>query len=122
MSTLQVFDPPMCCSTGVCGPTVDRAIVQFAADLEWLKTQGVRVERYNLAQQSAAFVAHPDVKATLAAESVGCLPLICVDGSIVSKGSYPTRRQLAAWAGIKLAKSLPVAQSCTPGITGCCGN
>ena len=112
----------MCCSTGVCGPQVDPLLPRFAADLEWLKTQGVAVERYNLTQQPAAFVAHPAVKAALAAENVACLPLTCVDGCIVSKGGYPTCRQLAAWAGIKLAKSLPVAQSCTPGTTGCCGN
>jgi hypothetical protein len=29
---LDVFDPAMCCSTGVCGPEVDPQLVQFAAD------------------------------------------------------------------------------------------
>ena len=48
MTRLQVFDGPMCCSTGVCGPTVDPRLAQVAADLEWLKTQGVQVERFNL--------------------------------------------------------------------------
>lgn len=43
---LEVFDPPMCCSTGVCGTDIDPALPRFAADLEWLKTQGVKVERY----------------------------------------------------------------------------
>ena len=48
--TLQVFDPAMCCSTGVCGPEVDTKLVQFAADLDWLKSQGVIVQRHNLSQ------------------------------------------------------------------------
>ncbi len=52
MSKVQVFDPPMCCSTGVCGPQVDPALVRFAADLEWLKASGVEVERFNLSQDA----------------------------------------------------------------------
>ena len=48
--TLQVFDPAMCCSTGVCGPDVDPKLVQFAADLDWLKTQDVIIQRHSLSQ------------------------------------------------------------------------
>jgi hypothetical protein len=47
----QIFDPPMCCSTGLCGPGVDPALVTFSADLDWLKRQGIDVERCNLSQQ-----------------------------------------------------------------------
>ena len=50
MTKLEVFDPPMCCSSGVCGPKVDPVLPRFAADLEWMKSQGVAVSRYNLAQ------------------------------------------------------------------------
>ncbi len=63
---IQVFDPPMCCPTGVCGPSVDPELVRFAADLDWLESQGVEVERYNLAQQPAVFAGTPVVKETLA--------------------------------------------------------
>lgn len=42
---IQVFDPPMCCSTGVCDPSADPELVRFAAALDWLKRQGVEVER-----------------------------------------------------------------------------
>ena len=48
MKKLEVFDPPQCCSTGVCGPSVDPKLVQFAADLHWLANQRLSVERYNL--------------------------------------------------------------------------
>jgi hypothetical protein len=48
--TLQVYDPPMCCSTGACGPSLDPALVRFVADLGSLSQQGLTVERYNLAQ------------------------------------------------------------------------
>jgi len=65
MKKLEVFDPPMCCSSGVCGPEVDPVLPRFAADLQWLAAQGVSVERYNLSQQPQAFVANPLVKAAL---------------------------------------------------------
>ncbi len=55
MPVVRVFDPPMCCSTGVCGPSVDPDLARFSADLDWLKKEGVRVERYNLSQEPGAF-------------------------------------------------------------------
>ena len=51
MATIQVFDPALCCSTGVCGVDVDQGLVTFAADVEWAAQKGARVERFNLAQQ-----------------------------------------------------------------------
>jgi len=65
---IQIFDPPMCCSTGVCGPAVDPELVRFAADLDWLKRQGVEVERYNLSQQPAGGVGKTSVAAAIAVE------------------------------------------------------
>ncbi len=90
MSKVQVFDPPMCCSTGVCGPEIDPALVRFAADLEWLKSNGVEVERFNLSQEPAAFVGSPVVAQAIRGRDDG-LPLLLVDGKIVAQGSYPAR-------------------------------
>lgn len=105
MSKLQVFDPPMCCATGVCGPEVDPALVRFASDLEWLKSNGVEVERFNLAQEPAAFVGHPVVAQAIRGREDG-LPLLLVDGTIVAQGSYPARAVLAELAGVTAPKSL----------------
>ena len=110
MTKLEVFDPPMCCSTGVCGPSVDSALVRFAADFHWLAGQRVVVERFNLAQQPQAYVANPTVKAALMDFGNGCLPLILVNGAIASKGRYPSRQELAAMTGVEYVEpvSLPV--------------
>ena len=97
---LQVFDPPMCCSTGVCGPAPDVVLPRFAADLKWLANEGISVERYNLAQQPDAFAASEIVKTALSQYGNDCLPLILVNGTIASRGSYPTRRELATLAGL----------------------
>ena len=105
MSTIRVFDPAMCCSTGVCGPAVDPQLAQFAADLVWLKSQGVSVERFNLSQEPAAFVDDAAVKQALESRGEASLPLVEVDGDVKSSGTYPSRDELAAWAGIAVTPS-----------------
>ncbi len=101
MKKVEVFDPPMCCSTGVCGPSVDPVLVRFAADLHWLANQRVAVERYNLAQQPQAFATNEVVKESLRQHGNECLPLILLDGAVVSKGTYPTRNDLAQMIGVE---------------------
>ena len=73
---LQIFDPAMCCSSGVCGPEVDPKLVQFAADLDWLKSQGVVVQRHNLSQNPSAFVENELVKTALTKKGEAALPLL----------------------------------------------
>jgi len=109
MKTIQVYDKPMCCSTGVCGPQVDPVLPRFAADLAWLKSQGHQVDRFNLAQQPAAFVENSEVQQLLASEGTDCLPLILIDGRIVSRRDYPSRETLGTWVGSEAAvKTLQV--------------
>jgi hypothetical protein len=98
---IQVFDPAMCCSTGVCGPNVDPALARFAADLAWLQSEGVEVERFNLSQQPQAFLASAVVRRTLQSDGVESLPLILRGGEILFRGAYPTRRELAEAVGIE---------------------
>jgi len=113
--TIRVFDPAMCCSTGVCGPSVEPELARFAADVDWLQKQGVTVERFNLAQQPGAFAETPAVKDALA-RGTGVLPLVLVGDRIAVEGSYPSRETLAALAGVVVRK-LETA----PTATGCCG-
>lgn len=117
MTSVHVFDPAMCCSSGVCGTSVDPRLARFAADLDWLKSRGVAVERFNLAQQPAAFAADTEVKDALEAKGEAALPLIKIDGAVMSVGTYPSRDELAAWAGVNApAVDTEVATSgcCTP--------
>lgn len=97
---IRVYDPPMCCSTGVCGPSVDPDLVRFADDLAWLKVHGVDVERFNLAQQAAAFVQNPTVLALLNTEGATCLPVVVAGDEVVSQGAYPSREELASFANV----------------------
>ena len=121
MSKIRVYDKPMCCSTGVCGPQVDPVLPRFASDLEWLKSQGHQVERFNLAQQPQEFTTNQQVTKLLESEGVDCLPLIFVDDRVVSRSDYPSRENLALWTETKLNPSgLPIASDGCCGDTGCC--
>ena len=110
MVVLRVFDPPMCCSTGVCGPTVNPVLARFAADLNWLKSQGVRAERFNLVQQPDAFTKDSVVEQMLTKVGAECLPLILVDGRVVSQGAYPSREELTVFTGIAVQKPADKSQ------------
>lgn len=106
IKTIQIFDPALCCSTGVCGVDVDQALVEFAADVDWLKRQGVTVERFNLAQQPQAFANDATIRDLLHAQGEAALPAILADGQLKHRGiPYPSRDQLAQWAGITPATS-----------------
>jgi hypothetical protein len=119
MTRIDVFDPPMCCSTGVCGPTVDPLLAAFAADLQWLSEHGIQVTRHNLAQEPAAFVEHAVVHARLQAVGDSCLPIVIVNDQIQWEGAYPRRDALARVAGLS-----PSVSTTKPVIalkeTGCC--
>ena len=114
MKTIQVFDPALCCSTGVCGVDVDQALVNFSADVDWVKQSGARIERFNLAQQPMAFAENPTVKAFLERSGAEALPLILVDGEVALAGRYPNRAELSRWTGVAEAPA-EAKQS------GCCG-
>ena len=109
MKTIQVYDPPMCCSTGLCGNDIDPALVSFAALLTQLSQKGVKVERYNLGQQPMAFVQNPVVKALLDKEGVAALPLILIDGEVHNKSRYPTDGERATFSRAVLGKSAEVS-------------
>jgi hypothetical protein len=76
MTTITVFDPAPCCPTGVCGPRIDPALAQFADDLDWLKSQGVTVRRFNLAREPLRFAENAAVRALLdrSGAAAPCLP------------------------------------------------
>ena len=117
MSTIQIFDPALCCSTGVCGVETDPQLVTFAADVDWAKQNGASIERFNLAQQPMAFADNNTVKGFLERSGQEALPLGLVNGDVALAGRYPSRAELARWAGFK---EVATAQgSCCSGKTSC---
>lgn len=114
MSKLEVFEPAMCCPTGVCGVSVDPALAQFNADLQALGESGVEVLRHNLSHDAAAFTANPAVVREMEA-GMERLPVVTIDGRVVSTGVYPTRLQLMQ----KLGMAVPSADKPRVPLGGC---
>ena len=127
MPEIRVFEPALCCNTGVCGPDVDQALVDFTADLSHLKGLGADVQRHNLANDPSAFASSDTVRAFLQVAGSDGLPLTLVDGLTVMTGAYPAREQLMRYAGLGAqSQESTVPQGATElGLTeksgGCCG-
>lgn len=113
-TTITVFEPALCCSTGVCGPDVPTELVEFSANCEWLAAAGAPVERLNLAAEPMRFASDEEVAAFLRLSGSEGLPLFRVDGVTTLTGRYPTRAELARWAGLDVITPAPSVAGAAP--------
>ncbi len=118
---VSVYDPALCCSSGVCGPSVDPALSVAAADLAWLESVGVHVERFNLAQEPQAFAENERVLEVMRGAGESALPIVLLDGEVLARGRYPSRAELAraVVADAPQPTAATTTGGCTPG-SGCC--
>ena len=120
MKKIEVFDPALCCASGVCGVDTDQALVTFAADVDWIRQRGGAVERFNLAQQPLVFAENAIIKGFLEGSGADALPVTLIDGEIALAGRYPTREELSRWLAIEPSSTgLAIAKGCCSG-GGCC--
>ena len=113
MKTLKIYDPALCCSTGVCGPNPDEELVKLASFLKGLDENECKVERYNLAQQPEAYMENKIVADLMAKNGVKVLPIFFVDDEIVFSGKYPDIDELGKVLNVK---------SCDGSTNSCCGS
>lgn len=106
---IEIYDPPMCCSSGLCGPALDPVLVKMNDAVLALKKQGVEVERFNLAQQPKEFMTNKTVAELLHKNGKKILPIIIVNGKVFTTGEYPTYEDLCQALGIELLKHKPIA-------------
>ena len=107
--TIEIYDPPMCCSSGLCGPTIDPELVRMNDAVLALKKQGAEVERYNLLQQTKAFLENKDVADLLHKNGKKILPITLVNGQVFKKGDYPSYEELCRALNIEpLKKGKPM--------------
>ena len=124
MNTVHIYDPSLCCSSGVCGEDVDQSLVDISATLVNAKAEGIEVVRHNLANAPLDFAAEPAVKRLLTDEGSDALPAIVVNGCLVLSGRYPSIDELRAWSAGGQPVVVPNADAMrlTPvQSTSCCG-
>jgi hypothetical protein len=99
MAHIEIFEPGLCCGTGICGVDVDQALVTFSADLDFTRANGGDVARFNLAQEPLAFVENEVARRFLHTVGQEGLPVTLVGGATVLTGRYPNRAELVSWTG-----------------------
>jgi hypothetical protein len=113
--SIQIFDPAMCCSSGVCGTDIDPQLLSFSADIDWAKNNGAQIERFNVAQQPMDFANNKVVRDFLERSGQDALPLTLLDGEFALAGRYPNRTELARWAGIAAVVDIKADTCCSGG-------
>ena len=118
---VAVYDPAMCCPTGVCGPGVDPALLQIARDLRWLAARGVVVTRHGLAQEPEAFASTARVGELMETLGDAALPVTLVNGNVLVHGRYPSRDELTnALPGHNPIPAVDMSGDCCSPGSGCC--
>ena len=102
MKKIEFFDPAMCCSTGVCGPSVDPELIRMSLCFHNLQQNGVDIQRYNLASEPEKFVENKTLNDLLQTKGPNILPVVLVDGVIYKEGTYPTNEEFAEITGISI--------------------
>lgn len=120
MKRIELFEPAMCCSTGVCGPSVDQNLLMITSAFEALQgVKTIEADRYNLSNDPAVFSERADILAAIKDDPDAVLPITVVDGQIVKTGAYPTIDELSDYTGLVF---VPAEQTggCCGGDSGCC--
>lgn len=87
---VEIFDPPMCCPTGMCGPTIDQTLLDLDEMLRGLQSKGVSVVRYQMSSHPNAFLANAEVMKIVRDQQMAALPIAVVHGKVIKVGSYPS--------------------------------
>ena len=102
MKKIEIFDPAMCCPTGLCGTNINPELMRIAVVIETLKRQGVDVARHNLRDEPQLYVSNKTINDYLQLHGAEALPITLVDGEVVLSKTYPTTKQMSEWSGINL--------------------
>ncbi|MCM3170446.1 MULTISPECIES: arsenite efflux transporter metallochaperone ArsD [Peribacillus] len=98
---VEIFDPAMCCSTGVCGPSVDPELTRVAAAIYSLGNKGFEIKRYNLTNEPGAFVENAAINQILNEKGPEALPVTLVNDEMVKVGSYPSNEEFSNWFNVQ---------------------
>jgi len=93
---VEFFDPPMCCPTGLCGPTLDQSLLDVNDMILSLQRENLRVERYQMAGNPNAFLSNAEVMKLVREKQMEALPIIVVRGKVIKVGAYPSAEEVRA--------------------------
>ena len=119
MKKIDIFDPAMCCSTGVCGPSIDSELMRMATVINGLKEKGIIIKRHGLSSEPQDFISNQVISNILQKEGADILPVTLIDGKVAKTGEYPTNEELSKWLNVEINMKQPNGNGgCGP--EGCC--
>ena len=98
---IEIFDPPLCCPTGICGPNVDQALINLNEMIALLQKEGIQVERYQMTTHPHAFLNNAEVMKLVQEKQMAALPITVIYNQVIKTGSYPTIEEINKVLGIK---------------------
>jgi hypothetical protein len=98
-NTVEFFDPPMCCPTGLCGPTLDQTLLDVNEMILALKAEGVQVERYQMTSHPHKFTGNAEVMRLVQQRQLEALPITIVQGQVIKAGVYPSLAEVTTALG-----------------------
>jgi len=121
MKKVEIFDPAMCCSTGICGPSIDPELMRMATVVNSLKEKGIIIKRHGLSNEPQDFISNKVINDILQKEGADVLPVTLVNGEVAKTKEYPTNDELTKWLGVEIITKQPEEKSgCCGGSKGCC--
>ena len=93
-ATVEIFEPPMCCPTGLCGPVQDQTLLDLLETVRYMESAGVKVARYQPNTNPTAFTNRAEVMAAVRERSTAALPITVVNGRVVKSGSYASLEEI----------------------------
>lgn len=95
-AVVELYDPPMCCPTGLCGPTLDQTLLDLNEMILQLQAEGISVQRYQMMSHPQAFLNNPEVMRLVREQQMEALPITTIYGKVVKYGAYPTLTEIKA--------------------------
>lgn len=91
---VEFFDSPMCCPTGLCGPTLDQTLLDLNETILTLEDEGLRVERYQMASHPHVFRDNAEVMKLVQEKQIEALPITVIGDKVVKVGAYPSLAEI----------------------------
>ena len=127
MRTMFIYEPAMCCETGLCGVSVDPELLRISTITSTLKNNDITMHRYNLSKSPSEFISNKQINLLLHKDGVGILPITVIDGEVVKTGGYPTNEEMEAWFSLEtnslVKNSMDPSENCgCSDVSGCCND
>ena len=122
MKKIRIYEPAMCCSTGVCGVSVDPELLRMSSLVEKLDKKGIDIKRFNLNSAPQEFIENKKVNEILNQKGEDVLPITIVDDEIIKSGAYPSNEEFEEILSIKIDEKNEEDESsgCCSSDSGCC--